>query len=149
MCNDDYINGFLERVGEGLYSGRLVIQGIDISPITGQYFIQDNNNYLWLKRKRILEYDEKTMTYKERESEPRFEAYLKKQVNMGAVAYKGEFVFMRFKFEITGIWDRVLGTDIKHRLNLYVDRLPTAKQSIINGIKERKRNEQDRRANKK
>jgi hypothetical protein len=55
------------------------------------------------------------------------------------VAYKGEFAFMRFRFSITGVWDKVLGKD-KQRLNLFVERLPLPEQTIINSINEAKKN---------
>ena len=138
----DYVNGFIQRSNGGLYLGKISIEGINLGNIEAQYFKKDGDNYLWLKRRRILEYDNKTQSYNEREPQPRWEAYLKKQMNGDAVAYKGNFNFMRFRFSIVGIWDKVLGTDKQHRMNLYVERLPMAQQTIINGINERKRNEQ-------
>lgn len=136
----DYINGYVERKNGGEYGGTLKIEGIDISPIQAQYFKQDGNYYLWLRRKPLLEYDTETQKYIKRERTPKFEAYLKKQSSEGVFAYVGEFIFMRFKFKIEGIWDSVLGKD-KKRLNLFVERLPMTEQTIINGINERKRND--------
>lgn len=143
FTDNGYINGFIERNLNGTYTGQMFIEGINISPINGVYFKQDGENYLWLKRNKILEYNDTTMSYKERDAKPAWEAYLKKEVNNSAVAYKGEFMFMRFRFSIVGIWDKVLGTDKNHRLNLFVERLGIDKQNIINTINERKRNEQD------
>lgn len=135
----DFCNGYLQHEN-GRYTGRLSIEGIDISPISGVYFkTEDLGVCLWLKRQPILEYDEQTNKYREREREPRWEAYLKKQVKDSVVAYKGEFAFMHFMFSITGVWDKVLGT--KQRLNLYIERMPMSKQSIINGINKRKNEE--------
>lgn len=134
----DYINGYIERNAGGAYEGRITIEGISLDGgIVGVYFKKDERNYLWLKRKRILEYDDKTMSYKEREAKPRWECYLQKQMDDNTVAYKGDFFFLRFRFSVVGVWDRILGTDKKHRLNLFVERLPMAKQTIINGIRER------------
>lgn len=140
--DEGYINGHIERKAGGLYQGTISISGINLGAITAQYFKRDNDTYLWLKRKRILEYNDKTLSYTERDAQPRWEAYLKKQVNDSTVAYKGEFMFMRFKFSIVGIWDRILGTDSQQRMNLYVERLPMNEQTIVNNINERKRNEQ-------
>jgi hypothetical protein len=103
------------------------------------YFKDNGENYLWIKRKKVLEYDFESQTYKEREAKPQFEAYLKKQVDGNVVAYKGEFAFMRFKFSITGVWDKVLGKD-KQRLNLFVERLPLSQQTIINSINQSRKN---------
>lgn len=142
MLYSDYINGFLQRENNGVYQGRLNIEGIDISPIVGVYFKKGEDKYLWLKRKRLLEYDDKTQTYKEREANPKWEAYLKKQTENDVVSYKGEFYFLRFRFSIIGIWDKVLGTDQKRRLNLIVERMDLSEQTIINKINARKNNKQ-------
>ena len=136
--NTDYVNGFLERVSDGSYQGRLVIEGVDISPIIGVYFKKEGCSYLWLKRKRILEYDMVTKTFSEREAHPQWEAYLKKETANNAVAYKGEFFFLRFRFSIIGIWDNVLGGGNTRRLNLIAERMKMSEQTIINKINVRK-----------
>lgn len=142
MLYSEYINGFLQRESNGVYQGRLTIDGIDISPIVGVYFKKDEDKYLWLKRKRLLEYDDKTQTYKEREANPKWEAYLKKQTENDVVSYKGEFYFLRFRFSIIGIWDKVLGTDQKRRLNLIVERMELSEQTLINKINARRKDKQ-------
>ncbi len=140
IWHDDYINGFVEHNKDGSYKGSLTIDGISLQGgITAVYFKDDGESYLWLRRKKVLEYDFESQSYKEREAKPQFEAYLKKQIDNGSVAYKGEFIFMRFKYSITGIWDKVLGKD-KQRLNLFVERLPLTQQTIINSINESKKN---------
>lgn len=136
---EDYINGFVERKSSGAYEGSISIEGIVLPNITAVYFKDEGDSYLWLRRKKVLEYDFESQTYKERDARPQFEAYLKKQVEGNVVAYKGEFAFMRFKFSITGVWDKVLGKD-KQRLNLFVERLPLPEQTIINSINEAKKN---------
>ena len=143
MSDFEYADGFVERKEDGKYEGTLKIDGkIDLSPIYGVYFKdEDYGSYLWIRRKPILEYDIETQSYKKRERKPMFECYLKKQVSDNAVAYKGTFFFMHFKFSITGVWDAVLGNDKKHRLNLFTERLPMEQQTIINSINERKKNE--------
>ena len=139
--NDDYINGYVERKNDGTYGGSLTIEGITLQGgITAVYFKDEGESYLWLRRKKVLEYDFESQTYKERDAKPQFEAYLKKQIDNNAVAYKGEFIFMRFKFSITGVWDKILGND-KQRLNLYVERLPHSQQTIINSINKARKNE--------
>ena len=135
---DDYINGYVERKQGGRYEGKLSIDGILLPSITATYFKDDGENYLWIRRKKVLEYDFETQTYKEREARPQFEAYLKKQLDGDTVAYKGEFFFMRFKYSIIGVWDKILGND-KQRLNLFVERLPLPQQTIINSINESKK----------
>ena len=139
--NDDYINGYVERKNDGTYCGSLTIEGINLQGgITAVYFKDEGESYLWLRRKKVLEYDFESQTYKERDAKPQFDAYLKKQIDNNAVAYKGEFIFMRFKFSITGVWDKILGND-KQRLNLYVERLPHSQQTIINSINKARKNE--------
>ena len=130
---EDYINGYIQRSQGGSYDGKITIEGILLPAISAVFFKDNGDNYLWLKRKKVLDYDFESQTYKEREAKPQFEAYLKKQVDGNVVAYKGEFAFMRFKFSITGVWDKVLGKE-KQRLNLFVERLPMSQQTIINSI---------------
>ena len=132
-----YINGYLERKAGGKYEGEISVEGISLSPITGVSFKQDGRMYLWLKRKDKLVYDPQTQSYVTRKKEPRWEAYLEKQMDGNAVAYKGEFLFMRFKFSIVGVWDSVLGME-KSRMNFFVERLPMDKQDIIKGMNKRK-----------
>lgn len=135
--NGDYINGYVQRTQGGSYEGKIAIDGISLPAISAVYFTKDSESYLWLKRKKVLDYDFESQSYKEREAEPRWEAYLKKQLDGNTVAYKGEFMFLRFKYSIVGVWDNVLGKD-KQRLNLFVERLPMSEQTIINSNNERK-----------
>lgn len=139
---EDYVNGFVERTRDG-YAGRITIEGINLGEIVATYFKKENETFLWLRRMKILEYDDVSQSYVEREARPKWECYLKKQVDDNVVAFKGEFNFMRFRFSIAGVWDGVLGMD-KHRLNLYVERMEKKQQRIINNINERKKNEQKR-----
>jgi len=131
-----YVNGFLERKSGGHYEGKLSIEGVDLSPIEGVYFQEGGKQYLWIKRKPLVEYDYETQTYKKRPREPRWETYLEKQIDNNVVAYKGKCNLLHFRFSIIGTWDRVLGKD-KQRLNLFVERLPMADQTIINNINKR------------
>lgn len=141
MAGWDYINGYIERKSPSEYLGGITIEGIDLSPIQAQYFKRDDETWLWIKRKQLLEYDSHAMKYTKREREPRFEAYLKKQNNDGTFAYVGEFLFMRFKFKIVGVFDSLM--ENKKRLNLYVERLPMSEQTIINGINQRKQDKKN------
>ena len=135
---EDYINGYIQRSQGGSYDGKITIEGILLPAISAVFFKDNGENYLWLKRKKVLDYDYESQTYKEREARPQWEAYLKKQIDSDTVAYKGEFFFMRFKYSITGVWDKILGNE-KQRLNLFVERLPMSQQTIINSINEQKR----------
>lgn len=136
----DYNNGFIDKDSNGEYVGDINIEGINLSPICGQYFKKDGDTYIWIKRRPILEYDFKTESYSRREREPTFECYLKKQPDGDAVSFKGEFFFMRFRFSITGVWDSYVYGDSHRRLDLYIERMPAEQQTIINSINERKKN---------
>lgn len=82
-------DGFVEREHGGSYRGKVVIDGVVIDNIIGVYFKQGGDHYLWLRREKVLEYDERTSSFKERDARPRWEAYLRKQLDDDAVAYKG------------------------------------------------------------
>ena len=140
---DDYVNGYVERKQGGRYEGSLTIEGIRLPSISAVYFKEGEENYLWLRRKKVLEYDFESQAYHERDAKPHFEAYLKKQLDGNAVAYKGEFAFMRFRYSITGVWDKVFGNE-KQRLNLFVERLPLSEQTIINSINESRKSNGNR-----
>ena len=135
-----FANGYIQRSHGGLYDGKITIDGILLPEIFAVFFKDDNNeNHLWIKRKKVLEYDAISQTYNEREAIPHWEAYLKKQLDGNTVAYKGEFYFMHFKYSIVGVWDAIFGKDVRQRLNLYVERLPIEHQVIINAINKRNR----------
>ena len=134
---EDYINGYIQRSQGGSYDGKITIDGILLPAISAVFFKDNGENYLWLKRKKVLDYDFESQTYKEREAKPQWEAYLKKKIDSDTVAYKGEFTFMHFRYSISGVWDKVFGKD-KQRLNLFVERLPMTQQTIINSINEHK-----------
>ena len=143
MDYGEYINGFIERDRVGVYEGCMRIERIDISPIEATFFKDgDGVSHIRIRRKPVLEYDSRTEKFVKRRSEPFWEAYLTKQIGDGVVQYAGEFYFLRFKFSIVGVWDKVLGKD-KQRLNLYVERRPMNEQNIINKIKERNANERN------
>lgn len=130
MLNDDFNNGFIKRVGEGRYEGNISIEGINLSPIVGTLFKKEDKTYLWLRRKDMLVYDDKEQRYKKRKREPRWEAYLGKTVGDNTVSFRGEFPFMRWRFSIVGVWDKVEGRDTQ-RLNFYVERLPLERQDLL------------------
>lgn len=134
-----YTNGYIEKKSKGTYEGILNIDGIDISPIEGVYFKKDGNQYLWIKRKDLLEYDNERMVYFKRQRKPYWETYLTKQ-SKGTINYKGEFFFLHIRYSIVGIWDAIFKQE-KQRLNLFVERLPMKEQTIINRIYERNNNE--------
>ena len=142
MNDSGYTNGYVERKVGGRYEGSVRVYGIDLSPIEATFFKDGYDSWLWLKRKPIMEYDMESQSYRTRQRKPSFEAYLKKVTDDGVVAYKGEFMFMRFRFSIVGVWDSVLGKE-NQRLNLFVERLPMSKQTILNDINERRRKEYD------
>ena len=138
MNTDGYINGFIQRQKDGSVEGNITIDGVSLSPIEATFFEDDGVKRLWLRRKPLLEYDDKNQSYKQRPREPRWEAYLTKQKD-GVIAYKGTFHFLHFAYTIVGVWDSILGRE-KSRLNLFVERLPINKQNIINQINTRNKN---------
>lgn len=140
----DYVNGYIQRSKDGRYEGAVTIDGIKLPEISAVYFMDNGENYLWLKRKKVLFYDFESQSYKKRDAIPPWEAYLKKQLDNETVAYKGEFYFLRFKYSIVGVWDNILGKE-KQRLNLFVERMPMSKQTIINKINEFNRKNDRRR----
>ena len=139
MVNDGYINGHIQRTRDGRYNGVICIDGVVLDGgIDATYFTQEGKSYLWLKRTTTIDYDHESQTYKVRKRKPQWEAYLQKQVDDNTVAYKGTFTFLRFKYSIVGVWDRILGQDKQQRLNLFVERLPMSQQTILTGINERR-----------
>ena len=125
-------NGYLQKGKHG-FDGQIMIENINLSPIEGMYFVQETTKkeYLWLKRKPILEYNDKKNKYELRPREPRWEAYLEKQDN-NSIPYIGKFTFLHIKYKIIGIWDKNVVKGKMQRLNFFIERLPNINQSIIN-----------------
>ena len=134
-------SGYIEMI-DGKYQGKLEIEGIDISPVIGLFFQQDGENWLWIKRKDVMEYDICSGEYIKRKARPYWECYLKKQ-DKGIVAYRGYFIFSHFKYELSGVFDKFM-RDVD-RLNLFVDRLPRDEQNIINNINKRNKEQNEKR----
>lgn len=132
-----YVNGFVQQVGDGSFSGKITIDGVLLPSISATYFKKDGDTYIWLKRDPLMEYDFSTNRYYKRNAEPQWECYLKKQPDGNTVSFKGDFVFMKFRYSVVGIWDRILGTD-KNRLNLFVERKPMSEQTILLAINKQK-----------
>ena len=134
----DYLSdGYLQKSKNG-FDGQIKVDNVDLSPIEGMFFVHERTKkeYLWLKRKQLLEYNEKKCGYELRPREPRWEVYLEKQQN-SSIPYKGEFCFLHFKYKIVGIWDRNEISKKKQRINFYIERLPLNEQTIINENKQR------------
>lgn len=131
-------NGFLQR-HNGEIVGELIIDDVNLSPIEGKLFVnpKDAKQYLWIKRKQIIEYDDKTHSYIKREREPRWQVYMQK-VESNSTPYVGEFTFLHFKYKIEAVWDLTDYGKSKKRINLYIERLPYEKQTIINEISKRR-----------
>lgn len=121
--------GYIE-LSKGDYVGELSIDGVNISPIIGLLFKDNGKSWLWLKRKKILEYDFQKGEYYSRTPTPIFEVYLKRKTTNGKISYYGEFVFFKFKYSIVGMWSS------NKRIELYIDRLPDNEQKIVNRLKE-------------
>ncbi len=134
-----YNDGYLERKSGGKYEGEIIVDGVELSPIEGVYFTKGNKQYLWLKRKPLLEYNPKQGKFVKRDRKPKWETYLEKQMS-DEIAYRGDFFFLRVAYSIVGIWDGVLGME-KNRLNLIVERKQMREQGIINAINKRNKNE--------
>lgn len=124
-CN----SGSIEKT-KGEYIGTLNIDGVDISPIVAYFFTKNHIKWLWIKRRQILEYDIDNNVFTKKNPTPKFEVYMKKQ-QQGNVAYKGEFVFFKFKYNIFAILNKNNG---KEKFDLYVERQPQENQNILNSI---------------
>ena len=144
MFYNEYVNGHIQRENGGRYTGQVRVDGIDLSPIEATFFEEEGKKYLWLKRQPIKEYDWDTSSFKTRHPKPHWEAYLEKQMENNTIAYKGKFTFLRFRYEISAVWDNKLGLD-KNRMNLYIERLPLNEQTILTSINERKLNDDKER----
>ena len=66
MTDSDVISGWVERQAGGKYEGSISIERIDLSPIEAVYFKDGEENYLWLKRKPLMEYDMEAQAYRTR-----------------------------------------------------------------------------------
>lgn len=137
------INGYLERKSSDRYRGEMEIDGVALGSIDGVYFREGGKMLLWLKRSPVVEYDDKERKFKKRRSEPAWEVVLEPMPKNDAANYRGEFIFLRFRYSIIGIWDEVWKD--RYRINFYVERLPMSQQTIIQGISARNNKQIKRR----
>lgn len=130
-------DGYLQK-GKNGFEGQIIIENINLSPIEGMFFVHDRTKkeFLWLKRKPLLEYNSKEQKYDFRPREPRWEVYLEKYYG-GSIPYIGYFVFLHIKYKISGIWDKNEISKKKQRINFFIERLPISEQTIINEINKR------------
>lgn len=134
---DCYVNGFIEQKGDS-FSGKVTIDGITLSPIIATYFKKGGDTYIWLRREDVMEYDFDSQRFFKRKAEPQWECYLKKEPDGNTISFRGDFVFMKFRYSVCGIWDRILGTE-KNRLNLFIERKPMSEQTLLIAINKQRR----------
>lgn len=134
-----YSNGYIERKSGGAYEGEITVDGVFLGDISGVYFKECGKTYLWLRRKKKLEYIMESQQFIAKEQTPRWEVYMSR-IEGKPYVFHGKFMFLRFKYAIYGVWDRN-GDSRKERLNLFVDRLDMKEQDIILKIN-RNNNEQ-------
>lgn len=124
-----YSNGYVSRQQDGGYGGEITIDGVSLGEISAVYFREDGKTYLWLRRKKKLEYIIESQRFIAKDPKPKWETYLEK-VSGKPYSFVGTFMFLRFKYRIYGVWDRNEDAR-KERMNLFVDRLDMREQDII------------------
>ena len=120
--------GLVTRTNNG-YIGRLNIENV-IFDIQTTFWSDKSPNYIWVQRPKEKNFDEKTKTFMDYIPKPFFECYAYKAKKNDIMAYRGDFMFVGFKYELIAWYEDKNG----HQMNFEVER--SKSQPILNRLNE-------------
>lgn len=123
--------GYVRRTIKG-YQGELNIDNVRLDIDASFWDNKDKGNFIWVQRKKIKVYSEKTTTFVEKMPTPIINIFLfDTNKEFPQVSYKGNFTFIGgFCYEIAGKWE----SREKKKLLFSIER--AEKQPIIDRLKE-------------
>ena len=96
--------GYVSRDNKEGYVGFANIDGCVIK-INCAFFMTTKPNYIYLQRCSKLKYDDKNKTFIEYNPYPTFQAKLNATKRGDSVSFRGEFMFVSFRYSICAFWE--------------------------------------------
>lgn len=124
-----YNKGLLERTNNG-YIGKLSIEGY-VMEINATFWDKKKNGCdLWVQRVKEKKYNPETQQFTDYIPKPFFECYLIKMKKKDSLDYRGEFIFIGFKYGMVAWFEN----RTEHQLNLRIERCES--QPLLNRLNE-------------
>lgn len=102
--------------GKDGYKGEISIEGV-IFDIMCTFWSNQKPNYIWLKRIEEKKFDEKTNTFSSYTPKPFFECYAYKTKRSDIINYRGQFMFVGFKYDLMAWFEDKTEKKINIRIN--------------------------------
>ena len=128
--------GYVIRTNNG-YVGRMNVENI-IFDIQITFWSDRKPFYIWVQRQKEKIFNEETLTFSDYTPKPFFECYAYKRRTNGIVDYKGEFMFVGFKYELIAWFE----DKTEHQMNLDVTR--SESQPILKRLNEINKEKQNK-----
>lgn len=120
--------GYVIRTNNG-YVGRMNVENI-IFDIQTTFWSDKKPNYIWIQRVKAKRFNEKTKTFIDYIPKPFFECYAYKTKKNDVVCYRGELMFVGFKYELAAWFE----DKTEHQMNFEVER--SQSQPILKRLNE-------------
>jgi len=122
-------SGFVDKTPEG-FKGRISIEGVELDIECTFWKDKDGKRTIWVRRQKEAIFDRVTETFKEYKAKPSFECCAKAMGEGSANRYKGEFMFIGFKYS----FDAWFEDKLERRMDISIERERT--QPIISRLNE-------------
>ena len=106
------------------YIGNISIEGV-VLQIVCSFWSDKKPHYIWVKRMKEERFDVATNTFNSYDPKPFFECYANKTKKPDSMAYRGEFMFVGFKYNLAAWFE----DKTEKQLNFEIER--SSSQPII------------------
>lgn len=120
--------GYAVRTNNG-YLGKINIANV-VMDVQVTFWSDKKPYYIWIQRQKEKLFDETTLTFSDYNAKPFFECYAYKAKPKDVINYKGEFMFVGFKYELVAWFE----DKTEHQINFEVTR--SESQPILKRLNE-------------
>jgi len=110
-----YNSGIIVKGKDG-YQGRLSIEGVEFD-IVCTFWSYQKPNFIWLQRVKEKNFDEKTNTFNSYIPKPFFECKANKTKRSDTMNYRGQFMFVGFKYDLMAWFEDKTEKKLNIRIN--------------------------------
>lgn len=122
-------SGFVDKTSEG-FKGRISIEGVEFDIECTFWRDADGKRMIWVRRQKEAVFNPLDETFTEYKAKPSFECCAKARGEGSANRYKGEFMFIGFKYSL----DAWFEDRLEKRMDISIER--NASQPIISRLNE-------------